>query len=256
MSRLSVVLIVKNAQASVRRCLESVSWADEIVVVDDFSTDRTLDICREFTDKIYQQKLRSFDEQRSFAMEQAAGPWILSVDDDDEVMPELAAQIKKAVAEDACEYDGYTVVRMTSYLGRWIRYCGWRNRMLMLFRKERASYDTRRVHEKVIVEGKLGALPGEVRHHAYASLSDHFTRMDLYTTLDAQTFRERGVRITVPLYPVYFLFRPGYAFFRKFILQQGYREGARGLFISVITAFVVFINYAKLWEMQLNRGKD
>lgn len=251
MSSLSVVLCVKNGEKTLKRCLESVKWADEIIVVDDQSTDRTIEICREYTGTIYTHAMTDFSSQRGFALEKAAGPWILSVDADDEVTEPLAQEIRRAVRSETAAYSGYTVIRTTSYLGRWMRYAGWSNRMLSLFRKDTARYDGKRVHEKVIVDGRIGSLSGRIRHHAYSSLSDHFIRMDAYTSLDAQTFWERGLRIRPIAYPVYFMIRPAYAFVRKYILQQAFREGVRGLFISAVTSFVVFMNYAKLWEMQL-----
>jgi glycosyltransferase involved in cell wall biosynthesis len=255
-SGVTVVLCVKNGEKTVRRCLAGVSWADEIVVVDDCSTDDTVRICREFTDRVEVRKMTAgFSEQRRYALSLARGPWIISVDADDEVPPELAEELRRRVQENGSGYSAFRVMRQTSYLGRWMRYCGWRSPMTALFRKDAARYDGKLVHENLIIAGKTGDLKHQMRHHAYESLSEHFRRMDLYTTYDALTFQEKGVVLRPLNYPFYFCVKPALAFFRKYVLMQGYREGVRGLFISVVTSFVVFMNYAKLWELQCARDR-
>lgn len=256
MSALSVVLCVKNGAGTVRRCLQGVAWADEIIVIDDCSTDDTVRICREFTDRVEVRRMADgFSEQRGYALSLARGPWVLSVDADDEVSRELGEEIRAVVRENGRGYSAFRIMRTTSYLGRWIRYCGWRSPLVSLFRKDCAGYDGKKVHETIIIQGKTGMLKQEMKHHAYESLSEHFKRMDAYTTYDALTFQERGVVLRPLNYPYYFCVKPALAFFRKYVIMQGYREGVRGLFISVVTSFVVFMNYAKLWELQCARDR-
>ncbi|MCM8796417.1 MAG: glycosyltransferase family 2 protein [Candidatus Omnitrophica bacterium] len=251
MDKLSVVILTKNEEAQIRKCLESIKWADEIIIVDDFSTDRTLQICREYTDKIFQKKLEGFSAQREFGAFQAGGPWVLHLDADEVVTPALQEEIKE-ILEKGTDCDGFLIYRPTVYLGRLMRYCGWRARPLLLFRKNKGRYDGRLVHERISVDGKIGCLRNEIIHKGYKNLSEHFAKMDLYTTYDAEELWRKGKRLNIFNYPVYFILKPSFIFFRRYIIQRGFKEGLRGLFISVITAFIVFMNYAKLWEKQKN----
>jgi glycosyltransferase involved in cell wall biosynthesis len=251
MDRLSVVIPVKNEEAEIMECLESVKWADEIIIVDDYSTDRTIEICRKYTDKIFQKKLEGFSAQREFGLSKAAGTWILHLDADEVVTPPLQEEIK-AVLKNGTEYDGFLISRPTNYLGREIRYCGWALKILVFFRKEKSRYDGKLVHESIIVDGRIGHFKNKIIHKGYKNLSEYFIKMDLYTSLDAEDMRRNGVRLNALNYPVYLFMKPVFIFFRKYIFMRGFMDGVRGFFISVIAAFVVFMNYAKLWEIQKN----
>jgi glycosyltransferase involved in cell wall biosynthesis len=256
MTGITALLCVKNASATLRQCLESVSWADEIVVIDDCSVDDSPSIAREFGARVEVRRMeRGFSEQRTYALSRCRGPWILSLDADDEITPELGREIREAVRKNAGGCAAFRAMRTTSYLGRWMRYCGWRIPVTVVFRKDAARYDGKQVHENLIIDGTVGMLRHQMRHHAYAALSEHFKRMDMYTTYDALTLRDRGVVLRPWTYPYYFFIKPVLAFARKYFLMQGYCEGVRGFFISAITAFVVFMNYAKLWELQCARDQ-
>lgn len=250
MERLSVVILVKNEEKQIRDCLESAKWADEIIIVDDYSLDKTVEICREYTDKIFQRKMTDgFSRQREYGINQAGGNWILSLDADQTVTEGLREEIRE-VLNNGTSCSGFRIYRPTSYLGKWMRYCGWRTPVLVLFRKDKIGYDGKLVHEDVVSSGDIGLLKNEILHHTYDSLSEHFDRMDLYTSYDARELWRRGVRLNPGNYVIYFFLKPVFIFLRKYIVYQGFREGVRGLFISVVTAFVVFMNYAKLWEIQ------
>lgn len=251
MDKLSVVILTKNEEAGIRECLESVKWAHEIVIVDDYSTDRTVEICREYTDKIFQKKLNGFSEQREFGISKTSGDWIFHFDADEVVTPELQEEIQ-AVLKKGTDCNGFMTHRPINYLGREMRYCGWGLKSLVLFRKDKGRYDGKLVHESIIVNGKIGHLKNKILHKAYKNISEHFNRMDLYTSCDAEEMWRKGARLNGINYPIYLFLKPIFIFFRKYIMQGGFREGLRGYFISVITAFIVFMNYAKLWEIQKN----
>ena len=257
MEKLSVTIPVKNEEKQIRDCLESVKWADEIIIIDDESTDRTLEICRSYTDKIFVRKMvDGFSKQREYGILKAKGEWILLLDADQTVTEGLREEIRY-ILKNGSDCNGFRIPRPTSYLGRWMRYCGWRPEVLVLFRKDKALFDGKMVHEDVIVNGRIGRLKNEVLHHNYASLSEHFRRMELYTLYDAEELWKRKVRLYPGNYFLCFFLKPVFVFFRKYILVQGFREGVRGLFISVVTAFVVFMNYARLWEIQyVQKRKD
>lgn len=252
--RLSVVLITRNEAPRIRRCLESVRWADELIVVDQWSTDGTADICREYGATIIQRDMRAgFGEQKQFAIGQASCPWILSLDADEVVTPELRSEIEAALRQPG-PYVGFTLPRLTRYLGRFIRHCGWYPMpVLRLFRRGRGRFTDSAVHEEVRVDGPVGQLRADLLHYSYDSLGDHLRKLDLYTSYDAQMLARRGIRLTPWKAPWFFIGKPLLVFFRKYLLQQGFREGRQGLILSGMAAFVTLVNYAKLWEMSLGR---
>ncbi|MEW6075713.1 MAG: glycosyltransferase family 2 protein [Candidatus Omnitrophota bacterium] len=247
----SAVILTKNEEKSVRRALESVRWADEIIIVDDESTDATLEICREYTDKIFVKKLADFSEQREYAISKASSEWVLFLDADDEISPPLQEEIRRVLAEEK-EYNGFMLPRISSYLGKWITYCGWRSPLLLLFRKNKARIDGRLIHEKILIDGKVGLLKNMVYHYSYDDLSEHIVKLDFYTRLEAEELWKRGIRLKGFDFVLYFFAKPVFIFLRKYFGYQGYREGVRGFLISVTNALVVLLSYAKLWEKQKN----
>ena len=251
MDTLSAVILTRNEEDRIRNCLESVKWADEIIIVDDYSSDRTVEICAEYTDKIFRRKMDGFSRQREFGTGKATGTWILRLDADEVATPALREEIMGVVRK-GTDCDAFTVYRANFYLGKRIRHCGWGLKTTVLFRRGKCSYDGRMVHEEVVVHGKTGHLDNEILHYSYERLSDHFFKMDLYTSYGAEELWRKGVRLNAFNYPFYFFIKPILVFLRKYIVMQGFREGVRGVFISAITAFIVFMNYAKLWEKQKN----
>lgn len=251
--KLSAVILTKNEATQVRNCLESVKWADEIIIIDDMSTDETLAICREYTDKIFYKQLVNFSEQREYGISKASGEWILFLDADDQLSLQLQEEIKRTLTAGP-GYNGFMLPRISSYLGKWIVYCGWRAPIVLLFRKDKARLDGRLVHEKILVNGKVGVLKNIIRHHAYADLSEHIIKLDFYTRLEAEELWRQGKRLKGADFILYLFAKPLFAFVRKYFIYKGYKEGVRGFLISVMTAFVVLLSYAKLWEKQKNEG--
>ncbi|RJO64267.1 MAG: glycosyltransferase family 2 protein [Candidatus Omnitrophota bacterium] len=252
-NRLSVVVLTKNEERYVRNALESTKWADEIIIIDDMSTDATLEICREYTDKIFTKQLINFSDQREYGISRASGEWVLFLDADDQLSPPLQEEIRQTLAADS-EYSGFMLLRISSYLGKWIAHCGWRAPILLLFRKDKARIDGRLIHEKILIDGKVGVLKNIVYHHAYDDLSEHIIKLDFYTRLEAEELWKKGTRLKGLDYALYLFAKPVFAFLRKYFGYKGYREGVRGFLISVMTAFVVLLSYAKLWEKQKNEG--
>jgi glycosyltransferase involved in cell wall biosynthesis len=248
---LSVVIITRNEAHRIGRCLDSVRWADEIIVVDQHSTDGTTDLCRQVGAKVFSREMTAgFGEQKNFAIAQASQPWILSLDADEVVTRELCGAILHAIAEPS-DLAGYRVRRLTNYLNRFIRHCGWYpNPVLRLFRKGAARFTDAFVHEELVVDGPVGELSGDLLHYSYDSLEEHIRKLNLYTTYDAQMLARRGVRVTPWRVPWYFIAKPLAVFLRKYLLQMGFREGWRGLVLCGMAAFVVFVNYAKLQALQ------
>lgn len=244
MTRLSVCIITANEEERLRPCLESVAWADEIVVVDAESTDKTALIAREFTDHVHVRPWPGFATQKNFALDQATGNWILSVDADERVTPELRARIEAILRADG-QADGYAVPRKNIFWGRWVRHGRlYPDRQLRLFRRGRGRFVDREVHESVQVEGRVARLDAPLLHVSYRDLSDCLARFDRYSTLAAEDWLRRGRRVTV----LDLALRPLGRFLSMYVLHLGVLDGWRGFALAVLYAHYVFVRSVKVWE--------
>ncbi len=243
--KISVTLIACNEEDRIGGALASVAWADEIVVVVDArSTDRTEEIARRYTDRVFVRPWSGYADQKRFAERQATHEWIFSLDADERVSPQLRQAIEE-LKRTGPRHDGYRVARRAWYLGRWIRHCGWYpDYQLRLYRRDRAQWVGEYVHESVRVQGSVGTLRGELWHLTRRSLSEHHEVLNRYTTLAAEEAFAQGKRIG----GFTLLLQPALTFFRSYILKQGFRDGIPGLIISGLAAYYVFLKYAKLWE--------
>ena len=245
MEKISVAIITKDEERNIRDCLESVKWADEILVVDNGSTDRTLSICQEYGARIFQEEWKGYSGQKNSAVEKAGNEWVLNLDADERVSPELRQEMQKSLEENR-GVDGYWIPRKNFFLGQWIRYCGWYPDLnLRLFRKSRGRFGERAVHERVEVEGKTATLTHPLIHKTYQSLSDFFVRMDRYSTLAAQEMhraRRKFRRMDV-------VFRPPFTFLQMYLLRAGFLEGYLGFVLSVLYSYYSFAKYIKLKEL-------
>ena len=239
---LSVVIITRNEEKNLPRCLEAVKWADEIVVVDSSSEDRTVEIATQFGARVQSVSWKGYGPAKRAAVEIAQGKWILAVDADEEVSPELADEIKKIISSDD-HVDGYYLPRRTNFLGRWINHSGWYpDYVLRLFLKSRGNFNVATVHEEVVLEGSKAYAKGELRHYSYPDLETYFEKFNRYTALGAEKAMLQGK--TTGWYDL--LVRPPAAFIKHYITGQGFRDGKEGLIISVLSSVAVFVKYAKL----------
>ncbi len=245
MLKLTVTVITRDEAANLRAALESVRWADEIVVVDSESTDETVAIAREFTDRVVVRPWPGYAAQKNFAADQASHEWILSLDADERVSPALADEIRQLLAKGSSKA-GYRLPRVAFHYGRWIRSTDWYpDYQLRLYDRRRARWTGRLVHESVSAEGEVGRLRGELQHHPYRDLSHHLQTMDRYTTLAARQMFEDGRRAGW----IEIVILPRLAFFRNYVLRGGFRDGMPGLVISVMNAYYVGLKFSKLWEL-------
>jgi len=241
----SVTVITHNEAANIAAALESVSWADEIIVIDAESADDTAEIARRFTQKVVVRPWPGYVAQKNFAAEQATHDWVFSLDADERVSPALAAEIRN-VLEREPPNAGYRVPRVTFHLGRWIRSTDWYpDYQLRLYDRRRARWTGRLVHESVKADGPVGRLRNDLQHYAYRDLSHHLRSMDRYTTLAAQQMFEDGRR--AGWFDV--LIHSRLAFFRNFIVRGGFRDGMAGLIVSLMNSYYVSLKFAKLWEL-------
>jgi glycosyltransferase involved in cell wall biosynthesis len=242
---LTATIITKNESANLAAALESVRFADEIVVVDSRSSDDTVDIARRYTDRVIERPWPGYVAQKNFAAEQASHDWILSVDADERVPVALAEEIR-ALMRTGPSAAGYRVPRVTFHLGRWIRSTDWYpDYQLRLYDRTRARWTGRHVHESVHADGPVQTLRHELQHYAYRDLSHHLQTMDRYTTLAARQMFEDGRRAGWSD----LVLHPAFAFLRNYVLRGGLREGHVGLIISLMNAGYVGMKFAKLWEL-------
>ncbi len=247
---LSVVIITKNEEANLGRCLESVAFADEIIVVDSQSTDRTLEIASAHNARICQTEWHGFGPAKRLGVGLATQEWVLSIDADEAVTPELAAEIRSIVVS-RDPHNGFIVKRRTNFLGRWIHYCGWYpDPVLRLFRRAHGNVNEAVVHEAVEVDGEVGRLNGELLHYSYPTMELYLAKSNVYTTLGAQEAFRRGRRAR--WYDL--VFRPIVSFITHYLVRQGFRDGIEGLIISVMSSVAVFTKYAKLRHLGRNEA--
>jgi glycosyltransferase involved in cell wall biosynthesis len=250
--RLSVTVIAWNEEARLRDCLESVSWADEIIVIDAESTDKTAQLAREFTDKVWVRPWPGFAIQKNFALEQATGDWILSLDADERVSPELRERIRRILMTDG-PADGYSIPRKNFFWGAWVRHGGlYPDYQLRFFRHGAGRFVESVVHESVAVQGHVEALAEPLFHHSYRGLEDFVARSNRYSSLAADELTRGGHR---PRWADLTL-RPFARFFSMYVVKMGFLDGWRGFVLAVLYGNYVFLRMAKAWESRGAGGED
>ncbi len=242
---LSVIIITKNEEQKIRACLESVWWADEIVVVDSGSTDNTVRICQEFTDVVVQSGWSGFGAQKNKALAMAKHEWVLSLDADERVGENLRAEII-SVIKNPCSKAAWNVPRKSRYCGRVMNHCGWYpDYVLRLFKKDSARFSDDLVHEKVIAQRPVGKLRNPITHHAVDNLEQSIEKMNLYSTLAAQDKFNKGEKSSL----CKACLRGIWTFVRIYLFRLGFLDGAQGLMLSLANAQGTYYKYAKLTRL-------
>jgi glycosyltransferase involved in cell wall biosynthesis len=244
--KITAIVITFNEEANIARALESLAWADEIIVIDSESRDRTIEIARRFTDRIIVRQWPGYSAQKNFAAEQASHDWIFSLDADEQVSDELRREIEalKQAAEPAVS--GYEMPRLTFYLGRWIRHSGWYpDWKRRLYDRRRARWVGDYVHEALEVNGATTRLAGDLLHFTVENASAHHLRIDRYTRLAAEQAYAQGKRASVAS----IIFSPLLTFIRSYIFKLGFLDGLQGYAIARFAAHYVFLKNLKLWEL-------
>jgi hypothetical protein len=244
--KLTVTVITHNEAHNIAAALESVAWADEIIVVDSNSTDETVAIARQYATQVETRAWPGYGAQKNHAAGLASNDWILSIDADERVSLDLACEIR-GLMQAGPTVAGYRVPRVTRYLGRWVRSTDWYpDYQLRLYDRRAGCWNDRRVHESVELREPPGRLRHELHHHAYRDVSHHLATMNRYTTLAAEQLMLEGTRTNALAIVVH----PPLAFLRNYILRGGIRDGSVGLLVSALNACYVFLKYVKLWELQ------
>lgn len=244
--KVTVCIIAGNEEKNIRRCLESVRWADEIVVVDSFSKDRTFEIAKEYTDRVFQHPWHGYIEQKALAKSYARMPWVMFIDADEEVSTplreEILALLTKGVPEPIA---GFDFPRMVWFLNRWIRHGDWYpDRKLRLFRRERGTCGGTEPHDRIYVQGKVKHLHAPLYHYTYDSIDDQFETLNRFSRISAYGQDQRPFAILL----LHILLDPPFRFLRSYFFRCGFLDGIPGLIVATTIAFGTFSKYAKHWE--------
>ena len=243
---ISACIICCNEETDIDRCLSSLDWCDEIVVVDSGSTDRTVEIAREHTDKVFSQSWLGYGPQKEFAWSKASSEWIFWVDSDEVVTPELRDEIKARFEREDLP-SGFVVPRVTWYINRWIRHGDWYpDHNLRLFRRSKATMVSPEIHEHVEVDGPVEKLRHPLEHYTYKDMHAHIEVANRYTSLSARQLMENGRRF----HWIDLLVRPNWRFFRSYVIKGGFLDGFAGLSASLITCFSTYEKLLKLRELE------
>ncbi len=245
MHKLSVTIIAGAEEKNIRECLESVQWADEIIVVNNFTDDRTVEIAREFTPHVHLRRWEGFASQKRYALEHATHEWVFSLDADERVSPELKDEILKTINSDT-PFNGFRIPRRSYFLDRWIKQCGWYpGYQLRLFRRTATHMTDRLVHEGFEVEGEIGRLTGDIIHYTHPTIKVTIQKVNEYSSLQAlEKYQKRKISTAGLIY------RPVLAFLQMAIVRKGYRDGAHGIMVSLIHAITYALTTMKMWELQ------
>jgi glycosyltransferase involved in cell wall biosynthesis len=246
MSKISVAIIARNEEKQIRECLESVKWADEIIVLDDESSDNTVKIAKEYTDKVFKRKLDIEGRHRNFAYSKATHEWVLSIDCDERVTPELADEIRSTLASNP-QHNAFSIP-IKAFMGKhWIRYAGYYPaRKLRLFKKDKFKYEEAKVHPRAILEGTCGQLNGDIVHYSYQNFFDVINKLNRDTNLEAEKWITDGRKVKG-----WQIFRKFFdRFFKFYIGKKGYKDGVLGIMFSFFHSLYQILAYAKYWEMK------
>jgi glycosyltransferase involved in cell wall biosynthesis len=248
---LSVVILTKNEEANIRECLESVyGWADEIIVVDDESTDRTREIASSYADKVIVRRMDIEGKHRNWAYGQARNLWVLSLDADERVTEELKQEIRE-VLKDPGDYVGFTIPRKNFIGNYWVRFGGWYpSAQLKLFRKDKFKWEEVQVHPRAFLEGKCGHLKSDLIHYSYKDIADFLQKLNRQTTLEAQKWIMQGKKMKT----LRFIWRMIDRFLRSYIRKKGYKDGFYGFVVASFSALYQFISLLKYKEMMRKGG--
>ncbi len=256
---ISACIICFNEEDNIRRCLESLKWVKdsggEIIVVDSYSTDRTVEICHKFTDKVYQNEWPGYVNQKNYALSLASNEWVLSLDADEMISTQARDEIIKEWKNNGYEvFDGYYFRRHTYYLGKWINHGGWYpDYKLRLFRKSKGRWGGNDPHDRVIMHKSalLKKFQGEILHFTYKNISHQLKTIDRFS--DAALESLLGQKNIITFFNL--LFRPPVKFLETYFWKAGFLDGLPGFIIAILSSYYVFIKYAKLWEFRKDKEK-
>lgn len=247
MHKVTALIPCKNESHNIAQTLSSVSWCDEILVVDSFSTDDTLDKAKQFPVKILQREYVNSANQKNWAIPQAAHEWILLVDADERVTPELQNEIQAILQQEKIHENAFWIYRKNYFLGKEIKYSGWqRDKVIRLFKRDICRYEVKHVHAEIQTEGLVGKLKNKFVHNTYKNMQHYLEKWDRYSTWSAEDAARRNIKPGV----FHFVVKPAFRFLKHYIVDLGFLDGIPGLIICSLAAGGVFMRYTKLYALQ------
>jgi glycosyltransferase involved in cell wall biosynthesis len=249
---ISVCIITLNEEDNIRRCLSSLDFADEIIIVDSGSTDNTISIARDFPNiSIHYRKFDTYINQKHYCKSLSRNEWILALDADEVISPELKAEILSLNNDSIKDISGFFIPRLSFYMGKWIRHGGWYpNYQMRFFRKDKGEFSGFLVHEKVTIHGKISYFKNPLSHYSYRNISDHLKFIDRYSELCAVEKFRKGQKSGV----AHAISKALWKFISMYFVRFGFLDGKVGLIIAILGSYYNFLKYIKLYE--LNRRKE
>ncbi len=247
---LSVIIITKNEAQHISRCLASVSWADEIIVLDSGSSDNTVELCKVYTDKVFVTDWPGFGIQKQRALDKAGGDWVLSIDADEQVSPQLQAEIIQAMQNNNA--DGFEIPRLSSYCGREMKHGGWwPDYVLRLFKRESGKFSSELVHERIYVTGKIAQLTQPLLHEAFIDPEEVLHKINSYSSLGARKLHEAGKKTSLSEA----ILKGLWTFIRTYFVKAAFLDGRQGLMLAISNAEGAYYKYVKLLDLNNAQGK-
>lgn len=251
MQKLTAIIPTKNEIDNIEAVIASVDFADEIIVIDSYSNDGTYEKANTLATKVIQRTFDFYGAQKNHAISQAKHDWVLLIDADERVTPELKSEIISTLNQNQLNHNAFSIKRINHFMGQRVNYSGWRNdSVIRLFKRDACKYDSRHVHEALKVDGTIGLLKHKLLHYSYRSFDEYMQKMNTYASLQAKDYDKKTGRLT----PYHFIIKPFWGFIKHYIVQSGFRDGVVGLTIGYVQGYVVFIRYVKLWLLRKNRN--
>ncbi|WP_406684480.1 glycosyltransferase family 2 protein [Seonamhaeicola sp. MEBiC1930] len=250
MQKLTALIPAGNEIHNIKAVIESVNFADEILVVDSYSTDGTYEKALELATKVLRREYQYSASQKNWAIPQAEHEWILLVDSDERVTPELKSEILEILNNPPSDLVAFWVGRNNHFMGERVHYSGWRNdKVIRLFKRDFCKYEDKHVHAEIITNGNVGVLENKLYHNTYITFDKHLEKMNRYAWWQAKDYDNKTGKLT----PYHFIVKPFWGFFKHYIIQSGFRDGVVGLTIGYLQGYVIFMRYVKLWLLRRNR---
>lgn len=250
MIKLTAIIPTGNEIHNIEEVIASVDFADEILVVDSFSTDGTYEKALELATKVIRRDYEYSASQKNWAIPQAKHEWILLVDADERVTPELKSEIIEILKNPKLDVVAYWIGRINHFMGKRVNYSGWRNdKVIRLFKRDFCKYQDKHVHAEVIANGKIDRLHHKLYHNTYITFDKYLEKMNRYAWWQAKDYDKKTGKLTA----YHFVIKPFWGFFKHYIIQSGFRDGVVGLAIGYVQGYTVFMRYAKLWLLRKGR---
>jgi glycosyltransferase involved in cell wall biosynthesis len=242
MVKISGVIMARNEETNIEDAIKSLNFTDQIVVTDTGSTDNTLELAKKAGAEVYHIEFAGFGKSKQKSLEYCDGEWIIFLDADERVSPELAKKLK-SIVESNTSIDGYKLNRLTYFLGKPIKHSGWYpDYVTRFFKKDKGKFNNKMVHESIEIEGEVGRVDEVIEHYSYKNLEQYIDKANEYSTLSALEMAEEGKRFGL----INLIFRPIFIFFKMFVIKLGFLDGLRGFLLAVLSSYHVFLKYAKL----------